>query len=556
MPSSSAHCALGSTTSAFAAVSEQHQVGDHEQVEVAKAVLDASGSRSRHDRVGAEHQQGTRTAVPAEAVHQLVRARSGPRDRGRIDLPDRGHVSAGRRVVDPAVARELVRLLAVFAPTLAVPLSGEAAVPAARRAWQPERQREVDDGAHRVHALRVLLGATGGEDERSFGLGEEPDGLPLLGYRDPRDAFDPFGPGRHGDRAYGVEAGRAVRDVRLVHVPVHDRDVQQTQHQCEVRARRDLKVESRLLRGGRGARVDHDERTAVVALRGEVLHERRHRLGDVGPDQQNRAGLGDVAHGERQAPVQAERPDPGRRGRRHAEPAVVVDVLRPQHHAGELPQRVRLLVGEATAAEHTDRVRSRLGLDGTKARRHVGERLVPGRRLELRVATPANQRNGEALGGCQQIGRRPALLAKTTPVAATGSRRHVDRRRTPDVDRTWAHPQLHTALQGAVRTVCRDSGHILEPAPEPFRCRFPTVSALLTTSHFRHAREMRRSSRRVDAEGWRDPAARSRHPLRTGSSLRRVRRCRASSVAVVRQRQWPGSVGERPAGSGARRTTT
>ena len=64
----------------------------------------------------------------------------------------------------------------------------------------------------------------------------------------------------------------------------------------------------------------------------------------------------EVLERERKPPVDAERPVAGRRGRGHAEPAVVVDAARAQGEPGELAELVCLLVGEATAAEHGDGV--------------------------------------------------------------------------------------------------------------------------------------------------------------------------------------------------------
>ena len=58
--------------------------------------------------------------------------------------------------------------------------------------------------------------------------------------------------------------------------------------------------------GGRPARIDDDQMPAGAALRVEVLHDRRHRLGDVGADEHHGVGAGDVGDGKRQAPIEAE----------------------------------------------------------------------------------------------------------------------------------------------------------------------------------------------------------------------------------------------------------
>ena len=112
--------------------------------------------------------------------------------------------------------------------------------------------------------------------------------------------------------------------------------------------------------GGRGApRVDDDVRGPVGPAGVEVLHGRRHGVGRVGADQQDRLGLGDVGQRERQPAVDAEGPVAGGGRRRHAEPAVVVDHRGAQRDPGELAERVRLLVGQPAAAEAADRVAAR-----------------------------------------------------------------------------------------------------------------------------------------------------------------------------------------------------
>src|SRR5205823_8071281 len=106
------------------------------------------------DRVGAEDEQGARAAaVFAERVQQLGGRHAGAGQRGRVDAPDGGDVRPGRGVVDAPVPGELVGLLAVLAPALAVALAGKAAVPGARTAGQAQREGEVDERGDRVGAV-------------------------------------------------------------------------------------------------------------------------------------------------------------------------------------------------------------------------------------------------------------------------------------------------------------------------------------------------------------------------------------------------------------------
>jgi hypothetical protein len=108
--------------------------------------------------------------------------------------------------------------------------------------------------------------------------------------------------------ADGVEAGGARGDVVLVDQALGDGDVQQAVGQREVRAGQRLQVQRCVARGRRPPRVDDDVLRAAGATLVEVLHRRRHRVGRVGPDQDDDVGLGDVGQREGHAAVEAEGP--------------------------------------------------------------------------------------------------------------------------------------------------------------------------------------------------------------------------------------------------------
>jgi len=113
-------------------------------------------------------------------------------------------VGPGGRVVDAAVPGQLIRLLAVLAPALAVALTGDAAVAGARPARQPEGQGQVDPGRDRVGALAVLLGPASREQD-DVGPGQPLGDGAQVGYRYAGEPLDPLRP----------VPGHAPRDVEV-----------------------------------------------------------------------------------------------------------------------------------------------------------------------------------------------------------------------------------------------------------------------------------------------------------------------------------------------------
>ena len=94
-----------------------------------------------------------------------------------------------------------------------------------------------------------------------------------------------------------------------------------------------------------------------------------------------------------------------RRGTRHAEAAVVVDVRGAERDAGELAEQVRLLVGQRAGAEHAVGVRAVLLADREHLRGDEIERLVP-RRVAPLAACVAELRRGDPLAGVEAASRR------------------------------------------------------------------------------------------------------------------------------------------------------
>ena len=185
--------------------------------------------------------------------------------------------------------------------------------------------------------------------------------------------------------------------------------------QDRVAAGHQPQVQRRLL-GGRGApRIDDDQLAASQALRLEVLHDRRHRLRDVGADEQDGVGLGDVGDGERQAAIEPEGAQARRRGRRHAEAAVVVDVRRAERDARELAEQVDLLVGQRAAAEDAHRVAAVLALHDADGGADALDRVIPVGRDQL-AGGVADERRDQTFGMRQRLAGGEALRAERASV--------------------------------------------------------------------------------------------------------------------------------------------
>ena len=194
VPSSSAHMALGRTTSASSAVSERKKSLTARKSRSPSRLMTRRASGALTATLRREHEEGADAAVGAERVEQLERRPPGHRQVVGVDPPDGGDVGAGGRVLQRAVAGQLVGLLPVLAAALPVALAGDRAPAAAGPAGQPERERQVDPRLGGVGAAAVLLGAAGGEDDRLLRAGQGEDGAPLVGDGHAGEPLDPVGP--------------------------------------------------------------------------------------------------------------------------------------------------------------------------------------------------------------------------------------------------------------------------------------------------------------------------------------------------------------------------
>ena len=215
----------------------EEEVGDDQQVERLKALLNPIGFRGGHQDVGADDQQGPHAVVATERLEQLEGRLPGTRNRGLGHIPYRRHVAARGGIVDLPVAGKLVRLLAVLAPSLSVPLAGDRAVAAEGLAHLPERQRDVDVGERVVDALRLLLGTPAGQHDDAFRCAQRARGIDESRLSHTGQPFDALRPIRRGELPHLVESFGPAGDIAGVDQVIADQDMKDPVGQRGVRPR-------------------------------------------------------------------------------------------------------------------------------------------------------------------------------------------------------------------------------------------------------------------------------------------------------------------------------
>ncbi len=376
----------------------QEQVRHHQEVEGAEPGAELVGRRRGDRDIGGEHQQAAYGR--AERRQQLGGGQAGARQVVGIDAPDRRDLGAMPGIVDLAIAGKLVGLLAVLAAALPVALPGQAAIAAARLAGLAQRQRQIDEGEHIVDAMALLLGAAPGEHHGGGRLPQDVGGLFDLARRHAGDPLDAIGPIGRDDAADRVETGGARRD------EARRRSAGALIATCSSPLASAASVPGVSCRCSEASFAVADRRgSTTMSLPPRRRCSSKYCISGgmvsagIAADQKHRRGPRNVLQRERQAAIDPERTQPRRGGRRHAEAAVVVDVGGPQRDAGEFAQHVGLLVGEAAAAEHADRVGTRCRLDRTQVGGDAVERLVPAHRRAGRrpcARAPAARSAGRA----------------------------------------------------------------------------------------------------------------------------------------------------------------
>ena len=331
----------------------------------------------RHDDVRCHDEQRARPALASKCVEELIRRSSRP---GKLVLrhtPYRRDVVTCCGIVDSAVSRKLVGLLAVLAASLSVTLPRQRSKTARRSSWCAQRERDVDVRERVVDTLGLLLGPARRQHHAGSRFAQQVSRTDQLRFGHSGQPLDPFWPVRGEHAANGVEAFGSIANVIGIRKPVAHQNVEQAVRQRSVGAGLEGQVKRRPRRCGRLPGIDHDEAAAVFLLLLEVLHDGRHRFGGVAAGQQHRFGSRDVGQRERQTTVDAERLLRSGCGRRHAEASVVVDIRSPQRDAGKLAEQIALFVGERAPAKHRDGIAAEIVLNLAKAPRDQIDRIGP-----------------------------------------------------------------------------------------------------------------------------------------------------------------------------------
>ena len=148
-----------------------------------------------------------------------------------------------------------------------------------------------------------------------------------------------------------VEPRGVLRDKLSILQPIAQNHVQHAQEEDEVRPRPHRQIQVRVPADRRHPRIRHNQPRPVVARAPDVVRRNRRTLADVRPGHENHVCRRDVAPRNR-TPVEVERQLIRRARRNHAQPAVVVDVPRPQRQPRELADQIRLLGDQRRPAEH------------------------------------------------------------------------------------------------------------------------------------------------------------------------------------------------------------
>ena len=295
----------------------EEEVGDHQQIQGPQVLHHAVRIGGGDGHVGAVHEQRSHTPGRAHGVEQLGGRGARAGDLGSLHLPHPGHVRPVGRIGDGPGPGQLVGLLAHLPAALAVALAGEGAVPSGAGAGQPQQQRQVDGRTGGVGAVVMLLHPAPGENVDGIpalvrplgGVAQTPRQEADLVRADAGHRLGAFGPPVGHRAAEGLQPGDPVLQVLGGVEAFLEEDVghREQQHQVPTGGRGHVETAAvgGELGGAAAAGIHHDQPAAGLCPL-EVLHEGRHGVGHVGPQQQHGACGVQVSQREGEPAVQSE----------------------------------------------------------------------------------------------------------------------------------------------------------------------------------------------------------------------------------------------------------
>jgi len=187
----------------------------------------------------------------------------------------------------------------------------------------------------------------------------------------------------------------SISDKRSVCQLFFNDDFQHSVCERGVCSRLDFQMQVGDLGRCRFAGIDDNDVGPVLLRFFKIRHDRRLALCDIRTCEDDDPCMGDLGKGICQPPVHSKGLICSCSGRRHAKPAVVVNMLRLQGDAGELPQQIRFFVCNGRAAVYTQSIAAIFMLDRCYLLFDVLKRFIPCHTDE--VAVFFDQRMGDPL---------------------------------------------------------------------------------------------------------------------------------------------------------------
>src|SRR5438128_307425 len=242
---------------------------------------------SGYGDVRSHNKEGAYSIFLAKLIEHFISRLPRPRQFAFFNPPHACNVTTRSRIVNFTVARKLIGLLAMLAPTLTITLPGQTAVTAVGTTHQTKGQGDIDVCERIIYPLALLLDTTCREDHRRCSSTQHVCSLHQLCFWHAGQAFHTFRPVGSCNGSHSLEALGSFMDVVAIYQAVADQDMQEAIRQSRIRAGCKTEMQSGYPCGRREARIYDDQFAIITALCLDILHHGRHRLGNVAAKQKH-----------------------------------------------------------------------------------------------------------------------------------------------------------------------------------------------------------------------------------------------------------------------------